>query len=98
MTRPAEALAAILAMATVASASMAIASTAALIGERSRPAVASPDVLSIRIRDEDVAHDMWSESLSIGEKTCLTELNDGGLRYWLHSCDRPHFTDGGTGQ
>ncbi len=55
---------------------------------------ADPDVLSIRLLDEDVAHDLWEESKSLGEKTCLTELNDGGLRYWLHSCEEPKFTNG----
>lgn len=97
MNRAQSTLTAIMAMATIASASMAVASTAALIGERSRPVAASPDVLSIRLRDEDVAHDMWAESLSLGERTCLTELNDGGLRYWLHSCARPQFTNAPNG-
>lgn len=57
------------------------------------PHAPSPNILSIRLLNEDTAHDMWRESLSLGEKTCLTEMSDGELRYWLHSCAQPHFTN-----
>lgn len=81
-------------IALISSLSLNVAQTAAMVAERSKPAVAAPAVMSIRIRDEDVAHDMWQEAMSIGESVCLTELSDGGLRYWLHSCERPGFTNG----
>lgn len=80
--------------AAIAGASVTVACTAALVAERSAPPVASPDVLSIRMMHEDEAHDMWQEALSLGESVCLTELNDGGLRYWLHSCPSPRFENG----
>lgn len=86
-------------VAMVAGASVAaVASTVALIDVRSAPPTARPDVLSIRLLDEDTAWDLYNEARSMGESVCLTELNDGGLRYWLHSCPNPRFTDGGTGQ
>src|SRR3546814_5020366 len=99
MNRARSTLSALAIVATIAGASVAaVASTVALIDVRSTPPAPSPDVLSIRLQDEDTAHDMWDEARSMGESVCLTELNDGGLRYWLHSCASPRFTDGGTGQ
>lgn len=81
-------------LSAIAGASVAVASMAALVAERSAPPRPSPDVLSIRMMHEDEAHDMWHEALSLGESVCLTELNDGGLRYWLHSCPSPRFENG----
>lgn len=99
MNRAQSTLSALAIVAAIAGASVAaVASTVALIDERSTQPAPSPDVLSIRLQDEDTAHDMWNEALSLGEQVCLTELNDGGLRFWLHSCAQPRFTDGGTGQ
>lgn len=91
-------LAALAITAAIAGASVAVAATAALVAERSAPPTASPDVLSIRLMHEDEAHDFYNEARSMGESICLTEMNDGGLRYWLHTCASPRFTDGGTGQ
>jgi hypothetical protein len=91
------ALTALHCVATMALGAGALASTVALVAERSAPPTASPAVLSIRMMHEDEAHDMWHEALSLGESVCLTELNDGGLRYWVHTCAHPRFTDGGAG-
>lgn len=76
----------------------AVGSTVALVDARTAPPTARPDILSIRLLNEDTAHDLYNEARSMGESVCLTELNDGGLRYWLHSCASPRFTDAGTGE
>lgn len=92
MNRAQSTLSALAIVAAIAGASVAaVASTVALIDERSTPPAPSPDVLSIRLQDEDKAWDIWTAMKRDGERVCLSELTDGGLRYWLHSCDDPHY-------
>src|SRR3546814_11425089 len=98
MNRARSTLSALAIVATIAGASVAaVASTVALIDVRSTPPAPSPDVRAIRLQDEDTAHDMWGEARSTGESVSLEELNEGGLRYWLHRGTSQRFTDGGTG-
>ena len=94
MNRARSTLAALALTVTIAGASVAaVAATVTLIDVRSAVPSPSPDVLSFRIAYEDEAHDMWREALTHGESVCLTELNDGGPRYWLHSCAQPRFAN-----
>lgn len=68
-----------------------IASTASLIAERSQAPSPDANVLSMRLVHEDQAWDIWHDLHRSGESVCLTELNDGKPRYWLHSCPVSRF-------